>query len=57
MVTQDRKSALLKRDRNHLIHPLHNAETHRKGHVWVKGLGSTLTDADGQEYLDGLSGL
>ena len=57
MVTQDRKSALLERDRNHLIHPLHNAETHRKGHVWIQGLGSILTDADGQEYLDGLSGL
>lgn len=57
MVTQDSKPALLERDRSHLIHPLHNAETHRQGHVWVKGRGSILTDADGREYLDGLSGL
>ena len=27
------------------------------GHVWVKGERAVLTDADGKEYLDGLSGL
>ena len=57
MLTQDTNPTLLARDGNHLIHPLHHAETHRKGHVWVKGRGSILTDADGREFLDGLSGL
>src|SRR5207245_9101927 len=26
-------------------------------HVWIKGNGAILTDADGKEYIDGLSGL
>ncbi len=51
------KSELLARDQAHLIHPLHNPCLHERGHVWVKGGGSTLTDADGKEYIDGLSGL
>ena len=48
---------LLNRDLSHLIHPLHNAQAHRQGHVWTKGDGAVLTDADGGRYLDGLSGL
>jgi len=48
---------LLARDQAHLIHSLHNPSLHERGHVWVKGEGSTLTDADGKEYIDGLSGL
>ncbi len=48
---------LLARDRTHLIHPLHNPSLHEGGHVWVKGAAATLTDADGKEYIDGLSGL
>ena len=48
---------LLVRDRAHLIHPLHDPKAHKAGHVWVKGEGATLTDADGKKYLDGLSGL
>ncbi len=50
-------SDLLARDRDHLIHPLHSPATHRQGHVWVRGEGAVLVDADGREYLDGLSGL
>ena len=50
-------SDLLARDRDHLIHPLHDARAHRSGHVWVKGAGALLTDADGKEYIDGLAGL
>lgn len=49
--------ALLVRDQAHLIHPLHNPYQHERGHVWVKGEAATLTDADGKEYIDGLSGL
>ena len=48
---------LLVRDHAHLIHPLHDPNAHKAGHVWVKGEGAILTDADGKKYLDGLSGL
>ena len=48
---------LLVRDHAHLIHPLHDPQAHKAGHVWVKGEGAILTDADGKKYLDGLSGL
>jgi adenosylmethionine-8-amino-7-oxononanoate aminotransferase len=51
------KSALLDRDLAHLIHPLHNRPQQIGGHVWVKGEGAVLTDADGKEYIDALSGL
>lgn len=52
------KSDLLERDLAHLVHPLHNRKLHAAaGHVWVKGEGAILTDADGKEYIDGLSGL
>ena len=51
------KDALLASDHAHLIHPLHNKAGHQDAHVWVRGYGSTLVDADGSEYIDGLSGL
>jgi adenosylmethionine-8-amino-7-oxononanoate aminotransferase len=52
------RSELLKRDIAHLIHPLHSRSLHEsKAHVWVKGEGAILTDVDGREYIDGLSGL
>ena len=48
---------LLTRDLASLIHPLHDAKAHRAGHVWIRGRGAVLVDADGKEYIDGLSGL
>jgi adenosylmethionine-8-amino-7-oxononanoate aminotransferase len=51
------KSELLARDLAHLIHPLHAPSLQKGAHVWVKGEGARLIDADGKEYLDGLSGL
>ncbi len=52
------QSELLSRDLNHLIHPLHNRRLHEtEGHVWVKGEGAILTDVEGREFIDGLSGL
>jgi adenosylmethionine-8-amino-7-oxononanoate aminotransferase len=51
------KSELLERDCSRLIHSLHNRTAQQSGHVWVRGEGTVLTDADGKEYLDGLSGL
>ncbi len=51
------KTELLQRDGAHLIHSLHDRRLQEKGHVWIKGKGAILTDADGKEYIDGLSGL
>ena len=51
------KTELLRRDQAHLIHPLHDRRLHERGHVWIKGEGAILTDGDGKEYIDGLSGL
>ena len=51
------KTEFLNRDLAHLIHPLHSYKVHEKGHVWVKGDGAILVDADGREYIDGLAGL
>ena len=48
-------AALLEKDRQHLIHPLHHTAGHANGRVWVKGEGSYLYDADGNRYIDGLS--
>lgn len=46
---------LLAEDRSHLLHPLYHPADHAAPHIWVKGRGATLTDAEGREYLDGLS--
>src|SRR6185436_11603442 len=48
---------LLARDLSSLIHPQHDPAVHRSGHVWVRGRGAMLVDADGHEYIDGLAGL
>ena len=44
-------------DQKHLIHPLHHPSAHTAPKIWVKGRGSVLTDLEGNEYIDGLSGL
>lgn len=52
------KQSLLQKDLAHLVHSLHNRKLHTSaGHVWVKGEGALLFDADGKEYIDALSGL
>src|SRR5947199_8296857 len=40
-----------------LIHPLHHPADHQAPVVFVSGQGAVLRDADGHEYLDGLSSL
>jgi len=52
-------NSLLAQDRANLVHPLHDLRMHANdlGRVWVKGEGAILTDADGVEVVDGLSGL
>src|SRR5574342_348235 len=47
--------ALLDEDRQHLLHPLYHPADHATPHVWVRGQGAVLTDAEGREYLDGLA--
>ncbi len=54
---QAMESNLIARDLTHLIHPLHSRKTHESGHVWASGKGAVLTDVDGREFIDGLSGL
>ncbi len=48
---------LLARDLVSLIHPQHDPAVQRTGHVWLRGHGAMLVDADGHEYIDGLAGL
>ena len=48
---------LRRRDLAHLIHPLHDERAHAHAKMWVRGDGAVLTDADGREFVDGLSGL
>jgi adenosylmethionine-8-amino-7-oxononanoate aminotransferase len=58
MTTPATKQELLDKDLAHLVHSLHNRKLHASaGHVWVKGEGALLFDADGKEYIDALSGL
>jgi adenosylmethionine-8-amino-7-oxononanoate aminotransferase len=47
----------LERDLASLVHPLHDVKAQRAAHVWVRGSGALLFDADGKEYIDGLAGL
>jgi putrescine---pyruvate transaminase len=48
---------LLAHDQRHLIHPLHHPSDHQNPVIIVEGRGAMLRDADGREYIDGLSGL
>ena len=48
---------LVARDLSAVIHPQHDPTVQRSGRVWIRGHGAILVDADGKEYLDGLSGL
>jgi adenosylmethionine-8-amino-7-oxononanoate aminotransferase len=48
-------SSLLSEDRDHLLHPLYHPDDHVQPHVWVKGKGAVLIDAEGREYIDGLA--
>jgi adenosylmethionine-8-amino-7-oxononanoate aminotransferase len=53
----DGTTQLLETDRRYLVHPLHHPDDHRQPLVVVEGRGAMLRDADGREYIDGLSGL
>jgi adenosylmethionine-8-amino-7-oxononanoate aminotransferase len=53
----DGTTQLLEADRRYLVHPLHHPDDHRQPLVVVEGKGAILRDAEGREYIDGLSGL
>ncbi|MFN3373252.1 MAG: aspartate aminotransferase family protein, partial [Chloroflexus sp.] len=44
-------------DHDYLIHPLAHPTAHQNPKIWVAGRGSIIIDAEGREYIDGLSGL
>lgn len=56
-MSNDVEAALLDRDTAHLIHPLHSRSAHAGGKVWVGGEGAFLIDANGDRFIDCLSGL
>jgi adenosylmethionine-8-amino-7-oxononanoate aminotransferase len=51
------EAVLLERDAAHLVHPLHSRKGHVEGKMWVGGEAEFLIDANGERYIDGLSGL
>jgi adenosylmethionine-8-amino-7-oxononanoate aminotransferase len=55
-VTKSNRELLIG-DRAGVIHPQHDRAACDAAHVWVKGEGIFLTDADGRQYIDGMSGL
>ena len=56
-MSNNAEATLLERDHTHMIHPLHNKSVHSSGKVWVGGQGAFLFDANGDKFIDGLSGL
>jgi len=48
---------LIAQDQRHLIHPLQHPSDHQNPLIMVEGRGAMIRDADGHEYIDGLSGL
>lgn len=55
--TSSETSRHLSSDMRHLVHSLHNRKLQQGGHLWVRGEGSYLYDADGKRFIDALSGL
>src|SRR5271165_3963112 len=53
----DGTTQLIETDRHYLVHPLHHPDDHKQPLVIVEGRGAMLRDADGHEFIDGLSGL
>jgi len=49
--------AIIETDQRHLIHPLHHTKDHEQPILFVEGRNELLIDADGKQYIDGLSSL
>jgi adenosylmethionine-8-amino-7-oxononanoate aminotransferase len=52
---KQRVDALARSDLAHFIHPQHHISEHQDPVIYVKGEGAVLTDAQGRQYIDGLS--
>jgi len=50
-------AAAIASDIKHLIHSQHHPSATHAPKIWVKGVGSVITDMEGKEYFDGLAGL
>lgn len=44
-------------DLEHLLHPLYHPSAHQTPKIWVEGTGALIKDINGDEFIDGLSGL
>jgi putrescine aminotransferase len=53
----DRHRDQVLQDDTYLIHPLQHPLDHENPVIYVKGEGATVTDIDGNTYIDGLSSL
>ncbi|MFO1022834.1 MAG: aspartate aminotransferase family protein [Planctomycetales bacterium] len=51
------KAGYVERDMRYMIHSLHHRGLQQTGHIWVRGEGAYLYDADGKPFIDCLSGL
>ncbi len=51
------RSAILEKDREHWLHPLHHPSTHVNPLIFESGHGVWLRTVNGQEIIDGLAGL
>jgi putrescine aminotransferase len=52
---KERVEALSHSDLAHFIHPQYHASEHQAPVIYVRGEGAILTDAQGRQYIDGLS--
>src|SRR5262249_45104712 len=57
VVDMDGTTQLLEADRRYLVHPLHHPDDHQQPLLVTEGKGAILRDAEGRDYIDGLSGL
>jgi adenosylmethionine-8-amino-7-oxononanoate aminotransferase len=51
------KAERVSADRQLLIHPQHHPDEHVNPFIWVSGAGSSITNIEGNTYIDGLSGM
>lgn len=54
---ENQKSAIVLQDRSRLIHPQHHPSEHLDPQIWESGEGVMLRNLEGEEYIDGLSGM
>jgi adenosylmethionine-8-amino-7-oxononanoate aminotransferase len=56
-MTNSERGARIAADQAHLIHPQHHPSEHLSPHIWERGKGIRISDAEGRTYIDGLSGM